>query len=41
MYVIKAKKIKCKIETKEKNWKKFCQFNEGIKIFLKTIAQDF
>lgn len=34
------KKIKCKIETKE-DWKKFCQFNEGMKIFLKPIAQDF
>lgn len=28
------------METKE-DWKKFCPFNEGMKIFLKTIAQDF
>lgn len=26
--------------TKE-DWKKFCPFNEGMKTFLKTIAQDF
>lgn len=33
-------KVKCKMETKE-NWKKFCPFNGGMKIFLKSTAQDF
>lgn len=28
------------METKE-DWKKFCPFNEGMKTFLKSIAQEF